>query len=82
MKMACSNCDLGLKRSDCSEGDYIECECIRWLTAELKNTTITGFVNNVLDYALDDVCKDSKEKREAQINMIATLSRMVINYAY
>ena len=78
MKCACSNCDLGLKRSDCSEGDYIECECIRWLTEELKQTTVTGFVNNVLDYVLDEITENAETKRDFKINMIAALSRGVI----
>lgn len=78
MKQVCSNCDLGLKRKDCDEHDYIECECIRWLTAELKNTTITGFVNNVLDCVFDEVAESSEEKRDMKINMIAALSRQII----
>ena len=78
MKIVCSNCDLGLKRSDCDENDYIECECIRWLTAELKNTTITGFVNNILDYVLDEITESVEEKRDIKIRMIAALSRSVV----
>ena len=78
MKMVCANCDLGLKRSDCNERDYIECECRRWLTEHLKQTTVHQFIYHTLDEALDGAYQNVEEKRDIKIRMIADLSRSVI----
>lgn len=75
MKMVCSNCDIGLKRSDCDEHDYIECECRRWMIEALKHTTIDCFINNALNDALEKVYDNKEDQRNAKILMIAILSK-------
>ena len=77
MKYVCSNCDLGLKRSDCSEGDYIDCECRRWLIEELKQTTLTGFMH-VLDEALEAVYENENDLRNNKAKIADWLIKGVI----
>ena len=36
MDSVCKNCDMGLKRSDCSDEEYIECETRRWIREYIK----------------------------------------------
>lgn len=74
MKKVCSNCDLGLKPSDCSERDHIECECRRWLVEELKQTTLTGFMH-VLDEALEAVYENENDLRNNKIRMAIWLNK-------
>ena len=37
MDSVCKNCDIGLKRSDCSDEEYIECETRRWIREYIKH---------------------------------------------
>ena len=45
MRMVCSDCDLGLKRSDCTEREYVQCECRRWIAEEIRSGTIYSFLH-------------------------------------
>lgn len=74
MKMVCSNCDIGLKRSDCNEYDYIECECRRFIVEQLKNSTLTGFMH-VLDEALEKVYENEKDLKNNKIWMAIWLNK-------
>ena len=74
MKMICSSCGLGLKRSDCSEYEYVECECRRWIIEKLKNTTLTGFMH-VLDDALEQVYENEDDLRNNKIRMAIWLNK-------
>lgn len=77
MKMVCSNCDLGLKRSECSDREYIECECRRWMIESIKSETLSGFMH-VLDDALMAVFDNRNDFKNNKIRMIAELSRGLI----
>ena len=74
MKMVCSNCDLGLKRSECSKHEYIECECRRWMVEVMKQTTLTGFMH-VLDDALESVYENAEDLRNNKIWMAIWLNK-------
>ena len=74
MKTVCSNCDLGLKRSDCTEREYVQCECRRWIAKEIRSGTIYSFLH-FLDETLESIYKDKKDLRNAKLEMIQYLSR-------
>ena len=74
MKSVCSNCDIGLKRSKCSDKEYIECECRRWMIEVLNQETITGFMH-VLDEALESVYENEEDLRNNKIQMAIWLSK-------
>lgn len=74
MKYVCSNCDLKLKRSDCSEYDYIECECRRWMLEAMKQNTLTGFMH-VLDEVLEAVYENEEDLRNNKIWMAIWLNK-------
>ena len=74
MKSVCSNCDIGLKRSECSDKEYIECECRRWMIKVLNQETITGFMH-VLDEALESVYENEEDLRNNKIQMAIWLNK-------
>ena len=77
MKRVCSNCDLGLKRSNCSDIEYIECECRRWIVEEIKQTNLHHFMHT-LDEALEAVYKNKSGLKSNKAKMIAILSKGLI----
>ena len=74
MKSVCSNCDLGLKRSDCTDLDYISCECRRWTIELLKNKTVFGFMST-LNEALELVFENEKDLNRNKAQIINILSK-------
>lgn len=77
MKIVCSNCDLGLKRSDCSDGEYVECECRRWMIEVINQETLSGFMH-VLDDALEAVYDNKNDLKNNKLRMIAEWSRELV----
>lgn len=77
MRMVCSDCDLGLKRSDCTEREYVQCECRRWIAKEIRSGTIYSFLH-FLDETLEMIYEDKKDLRNAKLEMIQFLSRGMI----
>ncbi len=77
MRMVCANCDLKLKRSDCSDREYVECECRRWMIEVIKQETLSGFMH-VLDDALESVYDNRNDFKNNKIRMIAELSRSLV----
>ena len=77
MKMVCSDCDLGLKRADCTEREYVQCECRKWIAKEIRSGTIYSFLH-FLDETLESIYKDKKDLRNAKLEMIQYLSREMI----
>ena len=77
MKSVCANCDLGLKRSECTNNEYIECECRRWIIEEINQTTLLGFMH-LLDEVLETVYEDKNDLRNNKARMIEFLSRGMI----
>lgn len=77
MKMVCSNCDLGLKRSDCSDKEYVECECRKWMVEAINQNTLLGFMH-ILDDALEIVYENQNDLKNNKIRMIAEWSRSLV----
>ena len=77
MKSVCANCDLGLKRSECTDKEYTECECRRWMIEEIKQDNISVFMH-VLDEALESAF-ENQELKMNKIKIINLLSRSIIN---
>jgi hypothetical protein len=77
MKMVCANCDLGLKRSDCSDKEYVECECRKWMIEAIKQNTLLGFMH-ILDDALEIVYENKNDLKNNKIRMIAEWSRSLV----
>lgn len=77
MKAVCSNCDLRLKRSDCTDNEYIECECRRWIIEEINQTNLFSFMH-VLDEALETVYENKNDLRNNKARMIEFLSKGLI----
>ena len=73
MKMVCSNCDLGLKRSECTDMEYEECEFRRWTIQLIKSSTLTGFM-----HVLDDVLETVYENEEDLKNNKARIAKYFI----
>lgn len=73
MKSVCANCDFGLKRSECTDNEYIECECRRWIIEEINQTTLLGFMH-LLDEVLETVYEDKNDLRNNKARMIEFLS--------
>lgn len=69
MKMVCSNCDLGLKRSDCNDREYIECECRRWLTELIRHNTLLGSMP-VIDEVLEEIYNNKNDLRNNKLRII------------
>lgn len=77
MKIVCANCDLGLKRSDCSDREYVECECCRWMIEVIKQETLSGFMH-VLDDVLEIVYENKNDLKNNKIRMISEWSRGLV----
>ena len=77
MKSVCANCDLGLKRSECTDNEYIECECRRLIIEEINQTTLLGFMY-LLDEVLETVYENKNDLRNNKARMIEFLSRGMI----
>ena len=77
MKSVCSNCDLKRKRSDCSDLEYIDCECRRWMIENMRYTTLLGFMHTI-DEALEEVYENKNDLRNIKIRMIEFLSKGLI----
>lgn len=78
MQRVCHNCDLGLKRSDCSDLEYIECECRRWLIENIRHTTLLSFMHTI-DEALEDAYDNKDDLRKIKLRMIEYLVRTIQN---
>ena len=68
MKIVCANCDLGLKRSECSDIEYTECECRRWIVEVINKRTLSGF-EHVLDEALEMVYENKNDLRNNRLSI-------------
>ena len=77
MRSVCVNCDLGLKRSECTDKEYTECECRRWIIKEINQTTLLGFMY-LLDEVLETVYENKNDLRNNKARMIEFLSRGMI----
>ena len=77
MKSICANCDLGLKRSECTDIEYTECECRRWIIELLKNNTIHGFMS-VFTEALEAVYENENDLKRNETQIINILSRKLM----
>ena len=77
MKQVCSNCDLGLKRPDCSDNEYIQCECRRWIKENIRCSTLHGFMHT-LDEVLEEVYENKNDLRNNKIRMIEYISKGLI----
>lgn len=78
MQRVCHNCDLGLKRSDCSDLEYIECECRRWLIENIRYTTPLRFIHTI-DEALEEAYDNKDDLRKIKLRMIEYLARTIQN---
>ena len=77
MKMVCSNCDLGLKRSECSDIEYAECECRRWIIEVINKRTLSGFMH-VLDEALEMVYENKNDLKNNRLRITKYIISEVI----
>ena len=77
MKSVCENCDLGLNRSECTDKEYTECECRRWIIEEINQTTLLGFMH-LLDEVLETVYENKNDLRNNKARMIEFLSKSII----
>lgn len=78
MKTVCSDCDLGLKRADCTEREYVQCECRKWMVEEINQTTLLAFMY-ILDEALETVYKNKNDLRNNKAMMIKHLAKTIQN---
>ena len=78
MKSVCSNCDLGLKRSDCTEQERLRCECRRWMIEVINQDSVFGFMH-VLNEALESVFKNQEDLKMNKIRIINLLSEELID---
>lgn len=77
MESVCRNCDLGLKRSECTDKEYTECECRKWMIKEINKTTLLCFMH-LLDKVLETVFENKNDLRNNKARMIEFLSRGMI----
>ena len=77
MKSVFANCELGLKRVECTNKEYTECECRRWILKEINQTTLLGFMY-LLDEVLETVYENKNDLRNNKARMIEFLSRGMI----
>lgn len=77
MKSICANCDLGLKRSGCTDKEYTECECRKWMIKEINQTTLLGFMH-LLNEVFETVSENKNDLRNNKARMIEFLSRGMI----
>lgn len=78
MKSVCVNCDLGLKRSECTDKEYTECECRRWIIEEINQTTLLNFMH-LLDEALEVVYENKNDLRNNEARIIEYLAKTIQN---
>lgn len=78
MKTVCSDCDLRLKRSDCTDNEYIECECRRWMIEEINQTNLLGFIH-LLNEVLETVYENKNDLKNNKARMIEFLARTIQN---
>lgn len=78
MKMVCSDCDLGLKRSDCTEREYVQCECRRWMIEKINQTNLLGFIH-LLNEVLETVYENKNDLKNNKARMIEFLARTIQN---
>ena len=78
MKSVCANCDLELKRSECTDIEYTECECRRWMIEEINQTTLLGFMH-LLDEVLETVYENKNDLRNNKARMIEYLAKTIQN---
>lgn len=78
MKSVCVNCDLGLKRSECTDKEYTECECHRWIIEEINQTTLLNFMH-LLDEALEVVYENKNDLRNNKARIIEYLAKTIQN---
>lgn len=77
MKSVCANCDLGLKRSECDENEYIECECRRWMIEKIHQTNLLSFMY-ILNEVLETVYENKNDLKNNKARMIEFLSKGLI----
>lgn len=77
MESVCINCDLGLKRSECTDKEYTECECRKWMIAEMNQTTLLCFMH-LLDEVLETVSENKNDLRNNKARMIEFFSKSII----
>jgi hypothetical protein len=77
MESVCRNCDLELKRSECTDKEHTECECRKWMIKEINQTTLLGLMY-LLDEVLETVSKNKNDLRNNKARMIEFLSRGMI----
>lgn len=77
MRSVCANCDLGLKRSNCDEDDYIECEFRRWAIEIIKRGTIHSFWSSISE-ALDSVYENENDAKRNKAKLIYYFSKELI----
>lgn len=77
MKSVCANCDLGLKRSECTDKEYTECECRKWMIKEINQTTLLGFIH-LFNEVLETVSENKNYLRNNKARMIEFMSRGMI----
>lgn len=78
MKTVCSDCDLGLKRADCINNEYIECKCRRWMVEEINQTNLLGFIH-LLNEVLETVYANKNDLKNNKARMIEFLARTIQN---
>ena len=78
MESVCRNCDLGLKRSECTDKEHAECECRKWMIKEIKQNNISYFMQ-VLDEALESVFENQEDLKMNKIRIINLLSKSIMN---
>lgn len=77
MGSVCRNCDLGLKRSECTDKEYTECECRRWMIEEINQTGLLGFMH-LLNEVLETIYENKNDLRNNKSRIIKFLSRGMI----
>lgn len=77
MRSVCANCDLGLKRSDCTDNEYIECECRRWMIEYINKTNLHSFMC-VLDETLESIYDNPNDLRRNKLRIIEFLTKGLI----
>ena len=77
MKSVCANCDLGLKRSECTDKEYTECECRKWMIKKINQTTLLCFMH-LLNEVFETVSENKNDLRNNKARMIEFLSKSII----
>ncbi len=77
MRSACSSCDLGLKRSECTDTEYTECECRRWMIEYINKTNLNSFMC-ILNESLETIYENQNDLRRNKLRIIEFLTRGLI----